>query len=171
MNVAVKHSLMTLIVFLVTVCVLRQRRYWRELHQNNPSRSLRVGYALAVFTSMIGLAATLYTNSPESWQLFTSLLLLAIFFCLKISFSPSILAATLTICLINLQLNDTVSFVEVWIGVLSVVTWRFPEEIRALYAALSFLWVIVTFLSPADAAAAEAAPSDQIEESVTGLGF
>ena len=171
MNVAVKYSLMTLIVFLLTVCVLRPRRYWRELHQNKPSRSLRVGYALAVFTSMIGLAATLYTNSPESWQLFTSLLLLVIFFCLKISFSPSILAATLTICLINLQLNDTVSFVDVWIGVSSVVTWRFPEEIRALYAALSFLWVVVTFLSPADAAAAEAAHSDQIEESVTGLGF
>jgi len=164
---------MTLIVFLMTCCALRQRRYWRELHQNRPSRSLRVGYALAVLASLGGFAFALYANTPESWQLFTSLLMVVVFFCLKISFSPAILAATLAICLANLHFNDTVSLVDVWIGVTSVVTWRFPEEIRAIYAALSFLWVIVAFLSPASAVAeapAEAS-AEGIEETVTGLSF
>ena len=160
-----------LLLFLIVCCAIRQRRYWRELQGNRPSTSLRFGYRLAIASAAIAFTFAAYSNTPEMWKLFGSIVLMLTFFCLKISFSPSILAAVLIVGLVRFEATGALALVDVWIGVSSALMWRFPEEVRVVYATISFIWVMCAFLRTADITEnRDAAPIDVLNDSLNTLG-
>lgn len=168
----IQHRAVTFVLlFLICCCIVRQRRYWRELQSNRPSTSVRIGYKLATASAIIGLAVAFGVNSAEGWKIYGAVVLMLSFFCVKISFSPAILAVTIGIVLVQHELTGSVNFIDVWLGVASAVMWRFPEDVRAVYAAISFLWVISTFLRATDAAAAETPGDlDPISDAISTFG-
>lgn len=91
-------------------------------------------------------------------------------FCVKITFSPTIIAVTLAICTYQLNVNNEFPLLEVWSAIISVATWRLPEEVRMAYACISFAWVMITLLSgPAAAPAIGDTPADELADSITSL--
>jgi hypothetical protein len=167
-----KEIIIGVVALLVCCCLVRQRRYWREMQESRLSGSLRVGYRLAILTAFAGLPLACFANTESSWQLFASVMLMVLVFCVKITFSPTIIALTLTACAFQLYVNDEFPLWQVWFSVSSMLTWRLPDEIRAAYASISFLWVLVTLLS-GTSAHAEAGGGEEaavgIDETIASL--
>lgn len=171
MDYVLHRSITVILLFLICCCIVRQRRYWRELQSNSPSTSVRIGYKLATTSAFLGLAVTFWVNTPEAWKIYGAVVLMLSFFCLKISFSPSILAFTLLLTLLRHEATGSVEFIDVWVGVASAVMWRFPEDVRAVYATISFIWVFSSFLRFTDAASAETAGDlNPLEHTISTLG-
>ena len=141
-----KIPLICFIGLLLIACAKRQRRYWREMKTNKPTGSLRAGYSLAIFTIFVAISAALYSNSAAGWEMFLGVLLMTLVFCVKITFSPSVIALVLGACAYQLYAYDRFPFFEIWGGAVSVLAWRLPEQFRIIYTTLSFIWVMVVFL-------------------------
>jgi hypothetical protein len=135
------------LLILICCCFVRQRRYWRELNESRPSGSIRAGYRLAIFSVVVSLVVAVLFRGDTTWQIFIGILIMALVFCVKITFSPSIIALTLAVCTYQLNVNNEFPLLEVWSAIISVATWRLPEEVRVAYACVSFMWVMVTLLS------------------------
>lgn len=146
MSDVVHYAVMALLMFLIFCCVARQRRYWREIHTNRPSGTVRAGYVFASVTLAFSFIYAAIVGTDESWALLFSIVPMAILFCLKITFSPAILAFVLGSCTVQFHLHGNFPFFEIWRGVATVITWRFPEEVRIGYALLTFLWMIGALL-------------------------
>lgn len=155
-----KYAFTAFIFLLLIACAKRQRRYWREMHESKPTGSLRAGYKLAIFTLFTSLAVALYSNTVEGWELFMAILLMTAVFCVKITFSPAVVGVVLVICTYRMYVDDSFPLFEVWGGVLSVLAWRLPEEFRIVYTTLSFIWVMVIFLSGGNPASEPSSADD-----------
>jgi hypothetical protein len=142
----VKVAATVLILILIFACCKRQRRYWREMQTSRPTGSLKAGYALAIATVFLSLPIALYSNTQTSWQLFISILLMTVVFCVKITFSPAVIATVLAVCAFQLHAHDRFPFFEVWGAAVSVIAWRLPEEVRTVYTTLTFLWAMTILL-------------------------
>ena len=142
----VKVAATVLILILIFACCKRQRRYWREMQTSRPTGSLKAGYALAIATVFLSLPIALYSNTQTSWQLFISILLMTVVFCVKITFSPAVIATVLAVCAFQLHAHDRFPFFEVWGAAVSVIAWRRPEEVRTVYTTLTFLWAMTILL-------------------------
>jgi hypothetical protein len=55
-------------------------------------------------------------------------------------------AITLAICTFRFQTHGDLPIFEVWTGFVRILTWRLPEEVRVVYATISFTWVCVILL-------------------------
>lgn len=141
-----KLAATVLILLLIFACCKRQRRYWREMQTSRPTGSLKAGYALAVATVFLSLPIALYANTHAGWQLFISILLMTVVFCVKITFSPVVIAAVLGICTFQLHAHDRFPFFEVWGAAVSVIAWRLPEEVRTVYTTLTFIWAMTILI-------------------------
>lgn len=158
------------VLILIMCCVMRQKRYWRELQESRPSGSIRAGYRLAIASIIGTLLFALISNTETSWELFIGVLLMALAFCVKITFSPTVIAMTLAVCIVQLHTTDEFPLLTVWGGFISVLTWRLPEEFRIFYAYLSFIWVFyatVSFSSP-EAVGAEV-PVDGVTDTLSAF--
>lgn len=142
----IKLAATGLIMILIFACCKRQRRYWREMQTSRPTGSLKAGYALAIATVCVSLPIAFYSNTQAGWQLFVSILLMTVVFCVKITFSPAVIAAVLGICTFQLYTYDRFPFFEVWGAAVSVIAWRLPEEIRVVYTTLSFIWAMTILI-------------------------
>jgi hypothetical protein len=67
-------------------------------------------------------------------------------FCVKITFSPSVVALVLIACAYQFYVYDRLPIFEIWGGAVSVLAWRLPEQFRVIYTTISFAWVLVVFL-------------------------
>ena len=72
---------------------------------------------------------------------------MALVFCVKITFSPAVIGITLALCTYQLNVHNEFPLLEVWATVIRVATWRLPEEVRVVYACVSFVWILTTLLS------------------------
>lgn len=170
MDIFVKNAVTVVLLCLMLYCAFRQRKYWKALQGNRPQPSVKIGYQLGVLTSIIALAVALYVNTPTCWQLFASIIAMVAFFCLKITFAPTALAVTLAISAIHLQVSNELLLVEVWLGIANALAWCLPEEVRALYAGLSFAWIMVAFLAgPQTEAVGEPSSVDNIADTIGSL--
>ena len=170
MEVYFKPIISAFLLILICCCFVRQRRYWRELNESRPSGSLRAGYRLSIFSIFISLIVAVCFQNDATWQIFIGILIMALVFCVKITFSPSIIALTLAICTYQLNVNDEFPILEIWSAIISVATWRLPEEVRVAYACVSFAWVLVTLLSsPTTEALAVDSQADAVADSITSL--
>ncbi len=143
----IKIPVYILIGLLLISCARRQRRYWREMTTNRPTGSLRAGYILATITLALGLVTALLINSPQGWQMFIGVAMLTLVFCVKITFSPVVIAVVLVACGYQLYAFDRFPLFELWGGAISVLAWRLPEQFRIVYSTLSFMWVLMVFFS------------------------
>lgn len=168
MNPILKNAILCGLLFLICCCLFRQRRYWRELRTNRPSGSVRAGYTLAVLSVAITLIIAAFVNTTSMWQVFGAVLIMGLVFCVKVTFSPSVLACVLGICTYQFYVLNEFPLWTVWSGLLSVLSWRLPEEVRVLYASLSFLWVLFSVLLPSKAVES-ASTSEQIGDVVDSL--
>lgn len=159
MDIIFRNIIICFLVVLILCCVRRQRRYWRELSTNRPSGSVRAGYTLSVVCVFISLAVAAYVNTPAMWQLFGSILIMGLVFCVKVTFSPSVLAFTLAVCTYQFYTANEFPLWTVWTSFIGVLTWRLPEEVRVAYASLSFLWILISVALPSRAA--DLSPHDQ----------
>jgi hypothetical protein len=167
----IKQAITGFLLFLICCCIFRQKRYWRELTTNKPSGTLRAGYALAVFTVGTALVASLCWQTESMWQLFLSILLMTLVFCVKITFSPAVIALSLAVCTFQFYTNSSFPFFEVWTGFIGVLTWRLPEEVRVAYACLSFTWALIALLfggAPPEAADGTLA-ADNVTDTIANL--
>ena len=146
MDTWTKQLAIGFLLFLICCCCFRQRRYWRELTQNRPTGTLKAGYGLAIITVILSLIGSALFNTPSAWQMFLSILLMTLIFCVKITFSPSVIALTLAVCTFQFYTSNSFPLFEVWTGFISVLTWRLPEEVRIAYACLSFTWALFALL-------------------------
>lgn len=146
MEEIVKNFIGAICAILIVCCLKRQHRYWRELQENRPSGSIRAGYQISILITVLTLAVSLFTQSEWMWEIFISVLLLALVFCVKVTFSPSVIALTLAMCVYRMYQFDDFPLVEVWLSFTSILTWRLPEEVRAAYAYVSFLWILLATL-------------------------
>jgi len=147
MTNVLKIAVTAFILLLVFACCKRQRRYWREMQTSRPTGSLKAGYALAIATVFISLPLAMYSNTETGWQLFISILLMTVVFCVKITFSPAVIAAVLGICVYQLHVHDRFPFFEIWGAAVSVIAWRLPEEVRIVYTSLTFIWAMTILIS------------------------
>lgn len=152
-----RYGMFFFVITLIWMCARRQRRYWRELTTNRLSGSVKAGYTISTIIMGGALGLALVCNTPEMWANFVTVVTLGFMFCLKITFSPAVMAATLGICAVQLFLNQTFPIVEVWATFISIITWRLPEEVRAYYAYLSFVWIVIVALFPSSPTTAVAA--------------
>jgi hypothetical protein len=155
-----KHSVGILVLCLILCCIMRQRRYWRELRENRPSGSLRVAYTVSVATILLTLASAAVLQAEWMREIVPSILLLALVFCVKITFSPSVVAFTLAVCTYRMYQHDEFPIVEVWLSFTRILTWRLPEDVRAAYACVSFFWILISTLA---ASQPEASAPDAVE--------
>jgi hypothetical protein len=170
MNEIVRNIITCLVVLLILLCCKRQRRYWREMQTSRLSGSLKVGYSLAIFAMGVMTPLALFYNNEQMWTVFLSVLLMTVVFCAKITFSPSIIAMTLGMSLYQLHTDGGFPFWEIWSSLVSVLTWRLPEDIRAAYATLSFVWVMLSLVSgPAVSATEDSAPVTGVDELISSL--
>jgi hypothetical protein len=116
------------------------------MQTSRPTGSLKAGYILAIATVFLSLPIALYSNTHTSWQLFMSVLLMTVVFCVKITFSPTVIAAVLAVCAFQLHAYDRFPFFEVWGAAVSVIAWRLPEEVRTVYTTLTFIWAMTILL-------------------------
>lgn len=142
-----RYGVTTLLTFLIVCCLVRQRRYWREIHSNRPSGTLKAGYVISALTIFGAVVYAAVVGIAESKTVLMGVVPMAMLFALKITFSPVILAVILGICTFQFNANGSFPLIELWKGVTTVVTWRFPEYVRVTYAFLTFLWMIVAFFS------------------------
>ena len=142
------------------------------MQESRLSGSLRVGYRLAILTTVAALPFACFTYTETSLDLFGSVMLMVLGFCMKITFSPTIIALTLSACTFQLYINDEFPLWQIWLSVTSMLTWRLPEDVRAAYATISFLWVLVTLVS-GTAAHPDAAGGDDaavgLDEAIASL--
>jgi hypothetical protein len=141
-----KIPVLMFIGLLLIACAKRQRRYWREMTNNRPTGSLKAGYLLAIVTIFVALAIAAVINSPVGWEVFLGILLMTLVFCVKITFSPSVVALVLIACAYQFYVYDRLPIFEIWGGAVSVLAWRLPEQFRVIYTTISFAWVLVVFL-------------------------
>ncbi len=141
-----RYAITGCLLLLICFCVIRQRRYWREIKQNRPSGSVKCGYALACISISLALAGALFFNTEESWKIFMSILTMSLIFSLKITFSPAMIAITLAVCTLQFQTHGDFPLLEVWTAFIRILTWRLPEEIRVVYATISFAWACLVLL-------------------------
>lgn len=135
-----------ILLIFILACCKRQRRYFREMHTSRPTGSLKAGYILAIATVFISLPLAMYSNTQSGWEIFISVLLMTVVFCVKITFSPAVIAAVLGICTFQLLQNDRFPFFEIWGAAVSVIAWRLPEEVRTVYTTLTFIWAMTILL-------------------------
>lgn len=170
MEVYFKLIASAFLLILILCCCVRQRRYWRELNESRPSGSLRAGYRLAILTILVSFLVAICFRTDATWQIFIGILIMALVFCVKITFSPSIIALTLAICTYQLHVSDEFPLLEIWTAIISIATWRLPEEVRVVYSCVSFVWVLVTLLSSsATETLAIDTPADAVTDSITSL--
>lgn len=170
MEEIVKHVIGAICAILIMCCLKRQHRYWRELQENRPSGSIRAGYRISILITVITLAASLFTQSEWMWEIFISVLLLALVFCVKVTFSPSVIALTLAMCVYRMYQFDDFPLVEVWVSFTSILTWRLPEEVRAAYACVSFLWILLATLSSSTSSQAVAeSAADSLADTISSI--
>jgi hypothetical protein len=141
-----KIPVLMFIGLLLIACAKRQRRYWREMTNNRPTGSLKAGYLLAIVTIFVALAIAAVINSPVGWEVFLGILLMTLVFCVKITFSPSVVALVLIACAYQFYVYDRLPIFEILGGAVSVLAWRLPEQFRVIYTTISFAWVLVVFL-------------------------
>jgi hypothetical protein len=151
MENAVRFAVLGFLVFLTILCARRQRRYWREIMESRLSSSLKAGYSIATISIAATLALAVVTNTPTMWNNFVTVVAISFMFCLKITFSPAVIAATIALSSLQLFINDTFPFLEIWTAFISILTWRLPEEVRACYAYFSFAWILLVLLFPSSA--------------------
>jgi hypothetical protein len=160
MNEYLKLAAIAFILILMFACFKRQRRYWTEMLTSKPTGSLKAGYKLAIATIFVALPLAAYSNTTEGWELFTSVLLMTVVFCVKITFSPAVIAAVLGVCACQLYAYDRFPFFEIWGAALSVFAWKLPEEARALYTSLTFVWALVILIGGGSSATEAATTAD-----------
>jgi hypothetical protein len=168
MNEYLKYAVSCFVLMLIWACIARQKRYCREVITNAPTGSMKAGYKISFFSMSFSLAIASYYNTPEMWDIFVSVVTLGFLFCLKITFSPAVIAFTLAVCTVKLNIDESFPFLEVWNGFIRVLTWRLPDGIRACYSYLSFLWVLIVLFKPSNIAATNANP---LESSIDVLGI
>ena len=151
------------IIILMFACFKRQRRYWTEMQTSRPTGSLKAGYKLAIATIVVSLPMAAYSNTPEGWELFISVLFMTVVFCVKITFSPAVIAAVLGVCACQLYAYDRFPFFEIWGAALSVFAWKLPEEARALYTSMTFLWALMILIG-GNSSAAEASTATDVAD-------
>jgi hypothetical protein len=164
MDIVIRGAVVFFLVTLIFFCVMRQRRYWRELSTNRPSGSVRAGYTLSVACVFLSFLVAVYINTPTMWQLFGSILIMGLVFCVKVTFSPTVLACTLAVCTYQFYFSNEFPLWTVWWSFIGVLTWRLPEEVRVAYASLSFLWILFSVLLPTKAATTASTTSDQVAD-------
>lgn len=170
MNEITRNIITLVVAVLILLCFKRQRRYWREMQTSRLSGSLRVGYTLAIFTMGVATPLALFYNTEEMWALYLSVLLMTVAFCAKITFSPAMIALTLGMSVYQLHTDGGFPFWEAWCSVVSILTWRLPEDIRAAYATLSFIWVMLSLMSgPSITTPEESASSVGVDELISSL--
>ncbi len=170
MNEIVRNIITFVVIVLILLCFKRQRRYWREMQTSRLSGSLRVGYSLAIFTMGVATPLAFFFNNEQMWALYISVLLMTVAFCAKITFSPTMIALTLATSLYQLHMDGGFPFWEVWCSLVSVLTWRLPEDIRAAYATLSFVWVMLSLFSgPAASTTEDAVSHVGVDELISSL--
>jgi hypothetical protein len=143
MNDYSKLALAGFILILMFACFKKQRRYWREMSTSRPTGTLKAGYIVAIATVALSLPVAIYSNTSAGWELFISILLMTVVFCAKITFSPAAIAVVLGICTFQLFVNDRFPFFEVWGAAVSVIAWKLPDQVRALYTTLTFVWALI----------------------------
>jgi hypothetical protein len=161
MEDAVRFAVLGFLVFLIFLCARRQRRYWREIMESRLSSSLKAGYSIATITIGAALAVAVVVNTPAMWSNFVTVVAISFMFCLKITFSPAVIAGTIALSSVQLFMNDSFPFIEIWSAFISILTWRLPEEVRACYAYFSFAWILLVLLFPS---------SVQLDESLDQVG-
>lgn len=142
-----KLALAGFILILMFACFKKQGRYWREMSTSRPTGALKAGYVVAIATVLLSLPFAIYSNTPEGWELFISILLMTVVFCAKITFSPAAIAIVLGICTFQLFVQDRFPFFEVWGASVSVIAWKLPEQVRAFYSTLTFVWALCILVS------------------------
>jgi hypothetical protein len=167
MNEYIKIAIAAFILILMFACFKKQGRYWREMQTSRPTGALKAGYTVAILTVGLSLPLALYSNTPAGWELFISVLLMTVVFCAKITFSPAVIAGILGMCTYQLFVHDRFPFFEVWGAAASVLAWKLPEEVRALYATVTFIWALLVLVS-GGASEVEASSTSDLAD-VTGL--
>ncbi|MFO0417015.1 MAG: hypothetical protein ACK5Y6_06985 [Pseudomonadota bacterium] len=170
MNYYLKQLIICALVGCILCCVLRQRRYWRELRVSRPSGTLRAGYHLAVFSIVGALLAACWFNTENFWQLFLGIVLTAALFAVKITFSPTVIAVILGLSTLQFMRTETFPFFEVWGYFINIFAWRLPEGVRVTYATISFVWVLLTLLRASDYGTKPTSTADVIENMGDGVG-
>jgi hypothetical protein len=160
-----RYAITGFLLLLICFCVIRQRRYWREIKQNAPSASVKCGYVLACISISLALAGALVFNTDQSWRIFMSILTMALIFSLKITFSPAMIATALALCTLKFQADGSFPIFEVWTGFIRILTWRLPDELRVAYATISFAWACLTLL----VGAASAPDSESAQVAMDGF--
>jgi hypothetical protein len=163
MNEYLKYALTGFIFILIFCCFKKQRRYWREMTLSRPTGSLKAGYAVAITTVFVSLPLACYANTREGWEIFVSVLLLTVVFCAKITFSPTVVGVILGICLYQLHAHDRFPFCEVWSAIATVFAWKLPEQVRAFYNVVTFVWALVILLGGTSTPVEEASAEDLID--------
>ena len=164
MNDVVRFAALGFLVFLTFLCARRQQRYWREITESRLSSSLKAGYSIATIAIAATLAVAVVVNTPAMWGNFVTVVAISFMFCLKITFSPTVIAGTIALSTIQLFMNDSFPFLEIWSAFISILTWRLPEEVRACYAYFSFGWIVLVLLFPSKSNLDN--PMEQIGEGV-----
>lgn len=150
MENALRFVVFGFLVFLTFLCARRQRRYWKEIMESRLSSSLKAGYSIATLSIAGALVVALVVNTPAMWSNFVTVVAISFMFCLKITFSPAVIAGTIALSSLQLFINDSFPFLEIWGSFISILTWRLPEEVRACYAYFSFAWILLVLLFPSD---------------------
>jgi hypothetical protein len=170
MNFYLKHFIICALVGLILCCVLRQRRYWRELRVSRPSGTLRAGYKLAILSIVLALVSACWFNTANIWQLFLGIVLTAALFAVKITFSPTVIAVILGLSTLEFMRTETFPFFEVWSYFISIFAWRLPEGFRVTYATISFIWIMLTLVRASDYGAKPTTTADVVESIGDGVG-
>jgi hypothetical protein len=104
-----------------------------------PSLSIKVAFQASLGFLLI---AAFIPSSEINLHFITNVILL---FCAKVVFSSFVVATTLSICLYDYLMYNDFSVYAAYSCVLSMITWRFSDEVRAATTAISFVWI---FISP-----------------------
>jgi hypothetical protein len=168
MNEYVKLAITGGMLILIFLCISRQRRYWRELQESRPTGSLKAGYRICIATIVLSLSLFLFTEADTAQEIYVSILLMALIFCVKLTFSPTVVGLTLTICTFQFYTTDEFPLFEVWGAIANVFAWRLPDGLRMTYTYLSFVWVLLVLLTKS-APTAVAVPVEDIGDSISAL--
>jgi hypothetical protein len=173
MNDTATIAVVCFLTVIIACCVRRQRRYWRELRANKPSGTLRWGYRLAALSILGALSIAMIVDSPGAWETFRGVVMLAIIFCVKITFSPAAIGLTLAACAVELLRSGAFPLFAVWTSLARVLTWRLPEEFRIVYGCVSLLWGIIILIGWGTAAefpgADSASEGEEMVDSIASL--
>lgn len=168
MNEYLKLAITGGMILLICLCISRQRRYWRELQESRPTGSLKAGYRICIATVVLSLGIFLFAEADTAQDLYVSILLMALIFCVKLTFSPTVVGLTLAICTFQFYQSEEFPLFEVWGSIANVFAWRLPDGLRMTYTYLSFVWVLLVLLTKSAPTAVEA-PVDELSDSVSAL--